>query len=718
MGSIDLGYKNRVRFTLSHKIKKSLIITEPIGWNDDDKEYTRNKKYHGIFTKFSNSLEFIEDGADFINEVRDSYNINAEITLLKEERHPQTDRWTYRYSGVLDLSTWEFQDFKVKVKFNSNGLETEIKARESEKIEIERTTDLKGNEIAALETHNLELDGRKIFLVSSLRAENEETQSKSAHKGLGGKTIRKYIPFPLDVVAKSHTNIQGTDYYAKDEGEHDTLNNSMFFVADLDKNRKLDINYDLSFIVKKMTVDHPIDNAVLQLRIIVTENGNDYDIKSTEVIQNLNLDQLYTLNFSRTYDLLAGESISLQFYTSGRLGAIFNWGIWNFFYKKCSANISVEENSFFEKTNTKVVEAFYLGNRLVELLTGRKNAFKSEYLEAANKGYSHGHWIRSFDKYPLLDDNKYKPFTTSFKDFINDLDVTENLGLAIEKVGFKEQIVIRPKDEFYRNIVLIKLPYQVAKVKRKVLSKGYFSSIEIGYAKGWDNEEAMGLDEYNTQSTFMTPIVRVKNVLKKVSKYIYASYAGEFIRRKQKADYSTDDHRNDKEIFGFAMKATFNGYELSKWADDLEVEPTGVYDPESAYNLNYSPINLLIKHGRTIASSLRSLKDDFIRFSSSEGNSNLTTQLIGKMARKENEDIAISQLPQARFLPEEITFNHQVSYEIQEMLEGETEILGKKVKNIYGVIQFINEKGEFEHGYFEKLKPQKEGTWTLIKANR
>ena len=84
MGSIDLGYKNRVRFTLSHPIKGSLVIAEPFGWTDDEKEYSRHKKYHGIFTKFSNSLEFIEDGADFINEVRDAYNINAEITLLKE----------------------------------------------------------------------------------------------------------------------------------------------------------------------------------------------------------------------------------------------------------------------------------------------------------------------------------------------------------------------------------------------------------------------------------------------------------------------------------------------------------------------------------------------------------------------------------------------------------------------------------------------------------
>ena len=45
-----------------------------------------------------------------------------------------------------------------------------------------------------------------------------------------------------------------------------------------------------------------------------------------------------------------------------------------------------------------------------------------------------------------------------------------------------------------------------------------YSSLEIGYDKGGDYEEAFGLDEYNGTSKFTTIITRVKNVFIRKSK--------------------------------------------------------------------------------------------------------------------------------------------------------------------------------------------------------
>jgi hypothetical protein len=47
------------------QIGSSIVITEPIGWNSD-KEFG-NTDYDGIVSKFSNSLKFIDNGADYIN---------------------------------------------------------------------------------------------------------------------------------------------------------------------------------------------------------------------------------------------------------------------------------------------------------------------------------------------------------------------------------------------------------------------------------------------------------------------------------------------------------------------------------------------------------------------------------------------------------------------------------------------------------------------------
>ncbi|TEB41214.1 hypothetical protein D0809_26665, partial [Flavobacterium circumlabens] len=133
-------YNDRVQYILKNKDLGEIVITEPIGWTDDDKEYSRHETYDGIFPKFSNSLKFVGSAADFIQLIDDLYDIQAEIELVRNERHPQTDVWTLTYSGYLDLSTWNKEDNQVSVKFNSGGLEQEIKARESESVEVDRMT--------------------------------------------------------------------------------------------------------------------------------------------------------------------------------------------------------------------------------------------------------------------------------------------------------------------------------------------------------------------------------------------------------------------------------------------------------------------------------------------------------------------------------------------------------------------------------------------------
>ena len=76
---------DRVQYTLSHLGTESITIKEIKNWGNDEKEYARNADYDGIFAKFSNNLEFVEDGRDFILFIDDAYGVNAEIFLKKED---------------------------------------------------------------------------------------------------------------------------------------------------------------------------------------------------------------------------------------------------------------------------------------------------------------------------------------------------------------------------------------------------------------------------------------------------------------------------------------------------------------------------------------------------------------------------------------------------------------------------------------------------------
>ena len=727
MQGVQTGFRDRVQYTLYHEKLGTKVITEPIGWEDDDAEYLRHSRYEGILTKLSNSSKYVEDGAKFINEVLSLYGINAEIILKKEIRHPHTDHWILDYTGVIDLSKWEEDGFEVKAKFNSSGLETILKSRESQVVEIERTTTIEGKQIPELTTTTIELPGKEVFLESTF-SEDSSMYVRTDVPGGNGKYYQIKNVMPIKIKSKS------------DELIHNPLagqfewnpNSSHIFYGINDRKKTLKIRIKGQIRINNLRRNRVMDRVHLDFAFSILNGHGSYNFKESHLVYrdpNPNSQASRIAKFDKTFvvELEEGESLGFFVHTGALLGS--KWRGIGFFvheYVNPQIEISIHEDSSFEKTATKVVLAHDYIDRLLHIVTGRKNILHSPYLglkehgyeedgKGALRGYACGHWLRGFDKYPISEDNKYKPFKTTLKDIFDDLMATENLGIGIEKVGYTEKVVIKPKEDFYVNYVTVRLPNQV-KVKSKISEKKYYSSILIGAAKGWENEEAMGLDEYNTQSNFVTPITRVKNQYKRITKYIYGPYAGEFIRRKQLSKHPNLDHKNDQEVFVFALKREGRNYSLRYWQDDLENEPKGVYSPETSYNLLYSPSNLLFKHSKFIAPSLVNNRDSVIRFGSSKGNSNLRTKQKGKRTVIENNDIPCSELGFPLYVPKELELEHELSQELKEKLNGTTIINGKEVKNIYGLFEFVNQKGDIERGFFLSLKPKGKGKWKFLKA--
>ena len=180
--------------------------------------------------------------------------------------------------------------------------------------------------------------------------------------------------------------------------------------------------------------------------------------------------------------------------------------------------------------------------------------------------------------------------------------------------------------------------------------------------------------------------------------------------------YISEIHFNGT-FFLLDLKPGENQLEQRKWRDDLEKPPTGIFSPETATNLRFSPFNMLLRHGWVIASSLTKFATEKIRYGSSTANSQMKTKLTGGNEYADNGDIINSELTRARFVPEWIEFEHECSFDIMQMVQGTTKINGKVIQNFYGTIQFINEKNQIEKGFLFNLKPN-EGKWKLLKSNR
>ena len=767
MGTINQSYFNRVKYTLSHTESGSLVIDEPIGWNNDEKEFARNEEYHGIFTNFSNNLKFIESGADFILLVDELYGINAQLRLTKDERHPKTDLWVRSYDGYLDLSTKEEEDGQVSVKFNSGGLEQILKARESEQVEIDRETTMDGNKLNELIPNEIQLQGRSI----NLKTECESKGGSDAYCRLedqsdAGASGGFSAGIPMKIISKSHENSQdvllgsaygeriGSDMASWYKGPLKGSEGMMFFAVS-DKDRTLNItisNLSFSFGIDQKDVK----SAYFAINLTRYKNGVEFDSAQRFPLFELNnKNEIFSASASGTiikiepktfynFSIKEGESLSVE--------ALMLYDLYDknnarlkILLSNIVGTIKIEESSHEEPTKAKFILAHELLDRLSEIITNRKDVIRSNYFGrkeyinnlginpykedgfGAYNGLTHGFWVRSFDKLPTPKEatpfeaevvNPFKPLTTSLKDCLASFSAIHNTGFGIEKVGYKEIAVVEDLKYFYNRNVTIRLPNQVKKVKRSVATKYYYSSVEVGYEKGGDYEEAMGLDEYNVKSTFTTAITRLKNVYTKISKYRADSYGKEFARRKQKKLGDTIDTPYDNDVFIMDLKPSgIKSFEERKHYDDFDKKPTGVFSPDTATNLRFSPLNILFRHGWVIGAGLIKYTSDRLRYASSKANSNLKTKLKGKNEYAENGNFINSELDRARYVPEYVEFEHVVDFEIMKQIEGFTIVGDKKINNVYGLIEYTNEKNEIEKGWLMNLKPN-DKKFKVLKANR
>ena len=166
-------------------------------------------------------------------------------------------------------------------------------------------------------------------------------------------------------------------------------------------------------------------------------------------------------------------------------------------------------------------------------------------------------------------------------------------------------------------------------------------------------------------SNFSTTITRVKNKLEIKHPYSTSIYNKEFARRKSKQVAPNEDTRYDLINFFLDLKRGLSDvFQQRKWQDDFVSQPTGIFDPESATELRFSPANTLFRHGWVIRTGLENNLNDKTKYINSEGNSNLETQLIGGFPIKENGDFNNSDFRISRYNPQEIEFEHEVDYSI------------------------------------------------------
>jgi len=699
MGWLDLNGEGVIDYDISNK--------DIIERNDDSKEFEYSK---------DGAIQLYGKAFDYIVSLHAVYGIIPDLRLYEYQKDELTvaQKWKQISNIGLDLGTAEF-DYETKtvsIESKTGGLMETIDSRMDDEYDVISTETADGETISELEFVNLRLDPRRIFRRSKLSVE-DGTKIVSAVSG--GDTLNaRVIPLQVEYNSDSNniTSVQGTKLNAFD-GRYATVTsgnsgNLFYLVADRDTTIKINGTVNLE-IVRASSGSFSLDLV----------RYTSEDLNYSEVIEELDTTNPGGLGNTCSYtfvdyevDLLEGDSLAIATLSDTSSSGVD--------YEIFDTEITVDESELVPVTYTDAIRAEDLINRLVGLMTSDEEAFASELFGEGGKYenvlFAHGSWIRRIPR--ILnegeEDETIVQASTSLSDVLGALNIIEPLMYGTKDISNKENFYVESEKDSQRNFIGLRLgettdSFNLTPVDsevRSVLAENYYSSIILGSeTSGSDYDEVSNLYSICGQANWNTINITGEEY-EVTTDFRTDAEAVELQRQMLYADYPDEDGSFDDDWFMLDCKYNGYEYELKKWDDFYDEQPTNTYDPDSNYNWAFAPRELIKGHAWKIKSGLQNYPNKYIVFASSNCSSSLITDGI-----QHDSKIKHSILDSATYSNMMITFNLKVNQEIVDALNGTT----NGIDNKFGLVEFLSE-GEAQYGRLIKVDQNDEGSFELIEA--
>ena len=726
-------FSNRIRITLSSILgTPEPFHDDPVNYDQSELDLKRSEKTHGIFLTQINNLEFYGEAKTYLENLFALKGVHAKCNLVREEMHPTTDEWEIHSRGYLDFYTRDIKDGKLYLDFVQGGLRDVLTSQMKERFELNRDTDINGKPIPALQTDVLSNQGRDIYLLSVYAEDFSTFTTKSGEWSSVNEDRVSFHPLPLKIVANSDPlNITTAypSYGVQDRWELSPAN-MFFYKADRDRGRTVvKGNVYFKFLEGDGTRINEFNHRLSILRFTSNEDGSNLTMDPIPVFeQNLGSipvsGQEYSIPIPAIeLDVKKNESYAIGIYSVGQYGGVavpqnLNGWIANTF-TDLKANLTWANDSFYGRTINPCLTAYDVGKRQTEIYTG-KNCFESRLLDGSddtfltdanhNLVFAPGGWLRNLKKRDEDGNELPWPMEINWEDYYNSIHALLPVGYGISTAGNSEKIVLEDLRFFFQRTVVGNLG-KITITGRNTAAEYCFQSLSFGYTKGGDYEQPLGLDEFNTITNSRSPLTGTDNKYEATGPSRTDSYGAEDARRKQGKDFPEEDTPYDKDNWLFDVKkvqqtGSVKYFEPRLWQDDFEEAPTGIYSPETAFNLHLSPGWNRYRHSYWWSNAITMLQNENIQFVNSKNNSGLKTKKAGFPALKENElNVPIPRFMKPLFKPEWINAEAAFDKVLLDKILGSTLIDGRLVNNYYGLWEFLNEKNQTEYGYIFSVKP-------------
>lgn len=691
---------NRVRYTLYSDLFTPFEIPEPEGWENDEKELLRSQTYHGITRNFTNSLRFYGQAFQALKSAYDIRGILADVRIEREERNPQTNLWELTYDATFDFSTYQQEKNYIDINLNESQFFKRVEANMKEKFELERLTDIKGNTIPSLNYQRVELEGREIFRESKLE------NTKRLFFTLGDDNLQNeyYSIVPSELLYRSDEKFFAPAISISSIGYVSAIGRKLAYTGIDPFSTTIDLRPNSGQVFYLNSNNEKTLNVKVEIEVDVINNqGIDFDmvfvLSIHQINQNISTQIDYLgLQVIDFFNAINGQETSYSFVWQGDItiperGCLClssrNPGITpqiRINYKTSKLTVTQTEPSII--TNLDAITLFTAFDRVLQIINGRR-CFDSSLLQSQKWQwlmFTNGFKIRNIPE---------KPLTVSLEELWECINTIDGVAMFIKN----NRVSIEVMENAYNTSSIYDLGTPV-NISRKIRADIHFSSIEIGYDFNGEYEDVMGLDEFNISNTYKTCIDVNEQEYKSISKVRADAYGVTLAQLKQYINFPKEDTKYDK--FNFLLDCKNIGkIVVRRWQDDFTNEPTGIFSPQTAFNLRLSPFNCLLRKAKYLTCGLTKFPNELLTYASTEGNSQLVTIF------PEQANIANSELGQPLFLAEEIAFNLV------------TDLIKFKdiTQNKYNLFKFVNEFGDEEFAFALSVQPNNEGNYTMIKAN-
>lgn len=699
---------------------KTPLPQAPKGWDGQTLMWERGFQWYGVFTNYSNPLQFVNDGAKILKDRYYKDGIEAECQLYIEKHTLEVATWGYveYYKGDIDFS--RFKDMKdyVDVSIMDSGFLAKLKANESKMTEI------------PVEAHPdvvwVRMDGLDLVAQGQMTGSDQprylDGNIDSVAMHLGSLSIqRKCFPtlsFYGDVKGYSNgdiyirgneTIISGLTYstpaVSNNAGTFGTGSTDYWFIRNEDETLSYDIRLKgyMNLAVVNSSTGGDICTPYIGLWISSggVISGGTTIATGTAVNPSVGVYQNQTIEIDYTFTLPPQERV--YFFT-------------DFTHTDFASSVS---NQHFYKTEleaiwfNKVDETYIPALPAVEVAQG--------VCEVIDSGVStFDQPIADYPAYLLTSGDALRNLSgsvlkTSFANYFAAHNCMFNSAFMFDKVNNEAQFV-------YKWFVFdtAQAPLDIGEVNNievSPLTQEMFAKLKVGY-KPFTYDDFNGKDEFNTELQFQSPINRVSTEKNLVSPYRADMYGIELTRanltNKTQADNDSDNdifwlHIDDSAPAG-TIPAGLPGagqdyYNLYR---DNTLTITGVVSPSMAFNIDLSPKRRIFAWGYWIRSMMYpNTSPDLVyqtSFKSQAGNAGLETDDgVTIITEKLNE--AINGLPGTDYTNESPNRN-EIFYPLIFTVEAKipTNIMDL-MTNPHGEIQF-SYKGNTYYGWLLQVSDE------------